>query len=1415
MKRFGYKGHIAPSFLTRLHIRSKVWWGIILIFLLGIQATVFGEDAPEILIRFTARAEARIESSKRLHTQKQELNRLLDALHPQKVATLFAPRILPPDAEEFRRIFKIVPGDRVDISRILPQISRHPEVVWAEPNHVYQLHQMSVNDSLYPRQWALPLTRVPEAWQIQQGNPNIVVGVIDTGVDYNHEDLQGQYWVNALEDLNHNGKLDEEDINGIDDDGNGYVDDVIGWDFTDAPNFPDNGDYLKPDNDPMDEYPGGHGTAVAGIIAARTNNGKGIAGVAPGSRVMILRAGTAAGFLEEDDIAEAILYAVQNGCKIVNMSFGDVVYSHLIKDAVDYGTRRGVLFVASAGNAGNFQLQFPAAYDNTISVGAVDSLSNLAGFSSYGAKVDLVAPGVNLYATRVGDEYNKVNGTSFSAPMVSGALALIWAQEPEAPSAVIRSRLLAGCRDVSYYGWDTYYGHGVLDVYASLLNTQNTIAEIHYPATLKGIREDTVSILGTAVSSNLKSYQLAYAAGELPVKFHPITEVAAQVLDGKLGEWVISDLPDSIYVLQLKINNWDGSEVVHNTVVDIDRTAPRVTDREILPMVVGNLRGYLIRIQSDDRTMAYLMYRLVGDEQFTTLTSSAYFDRQHTFLITPDRVMGQIEFYMELKNASGLTGRDDNNGQYYRLDLEQELALQESFTLLHEQPGFGYFLERSADFDSNGVKDLVAYAAWPDAPQARLNTVRYENGQIVHHTAEIPAFPRDLTDVTGDGIPELFAGYGAESYLFPGTSLPEFTASAVTSPQQDFWVGRVFWMEGYQKPHVLALHQGVWQIFLIINPFTFQVAPFQTLDNPTEGENSYGVPHALIGDPDGDGRTEIILGDYDGDVIVYRDDGNDHFSPVAWRRMPGEDATHQLAMGDFDGDGLQEIAVATRHRASYVGESSVLDQFWYLDILKIVSPDSLAVIHQDYFHGLHDEKGIFNGLTAADYDGDGQDELFFTPYPYAYYLQFRQGEWVVDWSHRGVNSVAVPPLNPGQFLLVGDSTLMVWQREEVGTRPPAPRNVRILAADTARVVLNWQPVSGAQKYLVQRQAVNSGFTLQFTAPQPPWTDSSVTAGAGYRYTVQSVDASFPDSVSVPSSAVTVYCVPPPALVSAQVHLPDQVVLEFSEPLGERSFRVNNFWLRPENQAPTSVVRGRNAAQLLLSFASALPEGQHQLAVFHLESRQGVPLFQDTLWIDLAVHFTENPPYLTRAEILSRKELLVEFDRPMEKSSVENPENYTLEPDDRVVVAHQDSSDARRVWLSLTGRNRLGALGVDYYLTVRNVRDVQGVPIQEGVGNRLLLRQIVTDVSKLFVFPNPLRPEMGQNEITFGNVPRGCEIFVYSASGKLVRRLKEEDENGGVFWDLRNELGQPVSSGVYIFVAHFQEQSKIGKFVILK
>lgn len=261
-----------------------------------------------------------------------------------------------------------------------------------------------------------------QAWNVETGNRDLVVAVIDTGVDYTHSDLKSNTWKNEGEIAG----------NGIDDDGNGFVDDVYGYDFANK------------DADPMDGH--SHGTHSAGVIGAR-HNGAGIMGVMANVKIMSIKFLSDSGSGETIDAISSIDYAVANGAKILSNSWGGGAYSEALKESIENARDKGVLFVAAAGNSrsdNDARATYPANYEveNVISVGAMDGKGNRSSFSNYGQEtVHVFAPGSNILSTVPGERYKKMSGTSMATPMVSGVLGLLLSKEDQLSFSEIKERI--------------------------------------------------------------------------------------------------------------------------------------------------------------------------------------------------------------------------------------------------------------------------------------------------------------------------------------------------------------------------------------------------------------------------------------------------------------------------------------------------------------------------------------------------------------------------------------------------------------------------------------------------------------------------------------------------------------------------------------------------------------------------------------------------------------------------------------------------------------------------------------------------------------------------------------------------------------------------------------------------------------
>lgn len=328
----------------------------------------------------------------------------------------------------------------IGISDAISAYEKMKDVEYAEPNH-YRHILATPNDTYYSYQWSLPKIKAPLAWDVTTGDA-VTVAVVDTGVDYGHEDLAGKVI-------------------------NGY-------------------DFINNDNNAMDDH--WHGTHVAGTVATATNNSKGIAGVSWGAKILAVKVLDSNGGGTDLTVANGIKYAADNGAKVINLSLGGPGYSSTLADAVAYAQSKGCIIVAAAGNENTSEASYPAAYWNVIGVAATDSNDNRASFSNYGWYVDVAAPGVDIascYAATGGYAY--ASGTSMATPHVAGLAALTLSRYPNRNSSQLIRTLQETVDDLGATGNDAYYGYGRINaenaIKTNFINNEENTADTAYSGT--------------------------------------------------------------------------------------------------------------------------------------------------------------------------------------------------------------------------------------------------------------------------------------------------------------------------------------------------------------------------------------------------------------------------------------------------------------------------------------------------------------------------------------------------------------------------------------------------------------------------------------------------------------------------------------------------------------------------------------------------------------------------------------------------------------------------------------------------------------------------------------------------------------------------------------------------------------------
>jgi subtilisin family serine protease len=365
------------------------------------------------------------------------LDAIADELGVLRVEPMFRSRLAKArtDLPDLTRIYRVTVGDDVDVRRAARLLARDPSVEYAEPLPVHYIDE-TPDDPLFSRQWFLENIDAEAAWDVHKGEDGaeVVVGISDTGVAWRHEDLVDNIYQNLGEDADGDGRVieqsggswvfDPDDVNGVDDDGNGFPDDFVGWNLLN--------DEGEQDNDPDD--PNSHGTHVAGLAAGRTDNGVGIASI--GWNVKILAA--SASNSESEDAIErglgSVVYLAENGADIINMSWGSATASETQREVIEYAVGLGSLLVSSAGNESLSAPQYPSSLPGVISVAAVGRTDRLATYSNYGLSVDISAPGgagINgIHSTVPPNGYRDEQGTSMASPVVAGVFALVKSLHP-------------------------------------------------------------------------------------------------------------------------------------------------------------------------------------------------------------------------------------------------------------------------------------------------------------------------------------------------------------------------------------------------------------------------------------------------------------------------------------------------------------------------------------------------------------------------------------------------------------------------------------------------------------------------------------------------------------------------------------------------------------------------------------------------------------------------------------------------------------------------------------------------------------------------------------------------------------------------------------------------------------------------
>ena len=547
------------------------------------------------------------------------------------------------------RIYLLKLPKNSDVNKMVSKYNENPDVEYAELNYKVYVDATFPNEDDFSDLWGMHNTGqsggtadadidAPEAWDIETGNSNeVVIAVIDTGVDYTHQDLAANMWTNP-----------DEILNGEDDNGDGFVDDIHGYDFCTYGQVRD--------NDPMDDS--GHGTHCSGTIAAEGNNNIGVVGVSWNAKIMALKFLGASGTGYTADAVPAIYYAIDNGADIISNSWGGGSYSLTLKKAISDANDAGILFVAAAGNSRkntDRRPHYPSSYDvpNIISVAATDHNDALAGFSNYGPNsVDLGAPGVDILSTYRGD-YAWGSGTSMSAPHVSGAAALIMAQNPEISVTELKAKILDSVDLIDALAGKTVTG-GRLNVFNCLeANTEPELSITVTPTALTVNVDDnfivdaTISNLGYETATGVEGkITLPLGLSTTDDLIKPAGDISGA--DSEIVSWNVKANVEGTYTITVEASATNAVSASGTTTVDVvtpDTEPPAIISitgdistttgdpMDIVVTAIDNVDPTLARIFIDEDANGIEMTENPDDTFTYTYTAPSDNNTPHTYYV--------------------------------------------------------------------------------------------------------------------------------------------------------------------------------------------------------------------------------------------------------------------------------------------------------------------------------------------------------------------------------------------------------------------------------------------------------------------------------------------------------------------------------------------------------------------------------------------------------------------------------------------------------------------------------------------------------------------------------------------------------------------------------------------------------------
>jgi len=1003
---------------------------------------------------------------------------------------------------------------------------------------------------------------------------------------------------------------------------------------------------------------------------------------------------------------------------------------------------------------------------------------------------------------------------------VAGGIALYLSEYPNTSQEEIKTKLFNSARDLGEVGLDSYYGNGLMDLQALLNTNINAVVQICEPESEEGFSE-SFDIIGTAKCDNFFSYDLMYTDKIMPtsIDWKDVTthnnypEIYTQEVENNvLATFNIPpEFPDGRYNLRLDLSDINANHFYFYQEVTIDRTPPLLDGNgfSIQHRYKNEISQYYFQTKFNEPVILKLIIKDSAGNFFNLQSNEP--DSLQILKIPEPTAEGEIDLTFSATNSSGLKYGPVNFHNAFYFDKNSiDLHSFDSKNIADSK----LVCQKLFDFNNDGKQELLAMK-FDGSPINTVQSFELLNDNLtLIHTFEEKYWPKDIGSLDGEKN-NIFGLNLDQGFVY--TAIGENSYPEIPIYQLNSVYGGKFIDFNNDGKDELAVIQNLYsqRTLSIYQKQENSLGLILEIPNTSDAlnSNSFG-PNIIFDDFDNDDKKDVVVGDSDGDVMVYEFSDNGTISDsLIWQyRLPVPNA-YYFSKGDFNGNGKQDFAVA----GFITSMNKIENNYWYVAVFEADTKGNYIKLGDIYIDGYSRK----NAFSAGDVDSDNCDEIILAFSPNLYIIKLIDGKLMPIFKGESSNNYQITTIpktdiNDAKIVANNGSNLNLINSSNDINEINVPSNFNLYPVNEAKVYLYWDKTD-ASYYKIYRK-FNSNIVFLDSTYSNNYYDLNLVKDSTYYYAISAVDLSQNPKESKFTLWKSACPNPVPKLISVEMSGAKNIKLLFDEELNSASALNGNFRINHEINYPKSVQTINHQKGLLLNFSKSFPYfDDYKISVKSISGITGVPLPDTSFNFNYKLDTTS--PKILGYELLAKNKLLLIFSEEMDELTLNNIDNYGL-----IVPAN----DSKNTIISVSGRENKVEIELSeniknspkpYILITKNLSDLSGNKILNNKNKCRFNLTEIKDLNYVEVVPNPLKLNE-LSKISFINLPfnKKGKIWIYNIAGNLVyeNNISELNENNNTYtWNLCNTSKNRVGRGIYFYVIKMDNSFKKGKIALIK